>query len=476
MLQKFAMYLKKMSKYTLSIVLSFIITFSSAIPAFAARIEAESPEEQMPSAFDANGNQVNLDALDDPTLQEEFQEVADSVGYESDVLLPYIYEVASRAESLPDDELVSIFLNKEEDDNYRRVILETYLKKNDFTINDERFLDALEAGNLSESEEILIIAMLPGSVLDEARVLSVLYDLTNSNNETIAFHAIKAIGKVDIESAVAIAESVLQNIQNEPVAKVSASIKVLGSKYKTSALHVLNVDEENFVNELEEIYISSDDEEIRFVTLNTLRNLGSQEAADVALELEAQTPATQAMELGLGGYAAYRNGVLGGLNWHAAVIVSKSGKDVNLVHAQGSDGPVEFADYDAFLGGKTEMGYYRPSSATASFNADKRQAIANTAREIAYNRVPYVGLSPIKYYSVSSSQYYYTPDDIKSIRCDGVVEYSYEYNLIRVSGGNSNWNIARNDSSAQSAHNTLMVTPQQQAENYMVKVGEIKNW
>jgi len=56
-----------------------------------------------------------------------------------------------------------------------------------------------------------------------------------------------------------------------------------------------------------------------------------------------------------------------------------------------------------------------------------------------------------------------------------ILALSCEYNLIRICGGDSNWNIARNDSSAQSAHNTLMVMPQQEAENYMVRMGRIMN-
>lgn len=484
MTRRFSLFWRQMGKHTVSMVLCALLALSLVAPASASYTETDTAKEPILSALDVDGNQVDLTTLDDSALHDGLEAVADAIGYESDALLPYIYEVASRAESMSDDELVSIYLDDEEGVCYRRAILEVYLKKNDFVVNDERLLDALEAGHLSESDQALILAMIPGSVLNSERILSILSTLVNSDNDTIAFHAIKSMGKIDLESAVVISQEIIANIENEPTAKVSAAIKVLEKNYKEGEPQAISVDENDFVDELERIYISNNDEEIRFVTLNILKGIDSEKAVDVVATLEAQTPAPQAMELGLGGYAAYRDGVSGSfpgvdnLQWHAAMIVSKSWPDINLVHAPGGKPgalkPTEFADYATFLNGNTEIGYYRPSSATASFDAEKRQAITNTAREIGYNRIPYYILVPIQYDSVPSSQYYYSPDDIKTIRCDGVVEYCYEYNLIRVSGVGNTWNIARNDTSSQMWHEDLVhVNPKTQATQYMVKIGKI---
>ena len=66
-------------------------------------------------------------------------------------------------------------------------------------------------------------------------------------------------------------------------------------------------------------------EGIRIVPLNILKGIDSEKAVDVVATLEAQTSVPQAMELGLGGYAAYRDGVSGSLpgvdnlQWHAAI-------------------------------------------------------------------------------------------------------------------------------------------------------------
>lgn len=55
------------------------------------------------------------------------------------------------------------------------------------------------------------------------------------------------------------------------------------------------------------------------------------------------------------------------------------------------------------------------------------------------------------------------------MRCDGLVEYCYEYNNVRISGPDSSWNIALAETANQNWHNGLLtvISPKIQAFTYM---------
>ena len=67
----------------------------------------------------------------------------------------------------------------------------------------------------------------------------------------------------------------------------------------------------------------------------------------------------------------------------------------------------------------------------------------------------------------------YQPSDILGIRCDGFVEYCYEYNNIKVFGSDSYWNISLTDSRCQDEHGGFLLTPKSQAQNYMTRIGAL---
>lgn len=56
------------------------------------------------------------------------------------------------------------------------------------------------------------------------------------------------------------------------------------------------------------------------------------------------------------------------------------------------------------------------------------------------------------------------------MRCDGVVEYSYETNGIRVYGPDASWDISYNDTNTQNLHGANRITPKKQAQRYMTRV------
>ena len=73
-------------------------------------------------------------------------------------------------------------------------------------------------------------------------------------------------------------------------------------------------------------------------------------------------------------------------------------------------------------------------------------------------------------YSATNTGRTIQPEDIATIRCDGVVEYSYEYNGLRIGGGNSDWNISIDKDANFNAHTGAAITPKKQTESYMTFV------
>ena len=62
------------------------------------------------------------------------------------------------------------------------------------------------------------------------------------------------------------------------------------------------------------------------------------------------------------------------------------------------------------------------------------------------------------------------PYDIKSLRCDGIVEYCYEWQNVRIFGSDARWDISKNDQGNKDHHSGTATTPKKQAQNYMTGI------
>ena len=56
----------------------------------------------------------------------------------------------------------------------------------------------------------------------------------------------------------------------------------------------------------------------------------------------------------------------------------------------------------------------------------------------------------------STSQSRIEPKDITQMRCDGVVEYCFEYCNYRIFGDDGKWNISKNNQSCVTHHDNVM--------------------
>ena len=170
------------------------------------------------------------------------------------------------------------------------------------------------------------------------------------------------------------------------------------------------------------------------------------------------------------GYALYRDGVALNLNWHGGLLVEPSTYNYGdaIVQASGFNTNTSYVAYNRFLDGNTFMGVYRPFTIMSDHQKD---LVVATARTLAGRGIGYILEDQMKANSTSSKFY---PQHIQSLRCDGVIEYCYEYNGIKVYGGN-NWDISKNSEAEISAHKGLYnINPKRQAELYLNKLSTIR--
>jgi hypothetical protein len=169
------------------------------------------------------------------------------------------------------------------------------------------------------------------------------------------------------------------------------------------------------------------------------------------------------------GYAIHRDGAFLGLTWHAGFMDQSSSTDpVPVIHIGSLFGTVTWAGWATFIDGNTFKGYYKPSGGITSTGRD---LVKETVRELALNNVTYTAVSQIDYdVALYVTQTYVYPEDVMLSRCDGVVEYGFEWNNYRIYGNNTYWDISRANLFYWDHHSGTMVTPKSQAESYMTEV------
>ena len=133
------------------------------------------------------------------------------------------------------------------------------------------------------------------------------------------------------------------------------------------------------------------------------------------------------------GYAVYRDGVVLNINDHAALMDENNiGVYKPIIHAVGYGNTVQWGTWSEFLDGNNYLGLYRPKNCTiTSTLANSFISKARELRGISYNVLDQI------VYSAGSSTWV-NPENISCLRCDGVVEYTYEWYGYRVGGPMAN--------------------------------------
>lgn len=167
------------------------------------------------------------------------------------------------------------------------------------------------------------------------------------------------------------------------------------------------------------------------------------------------------------GCAVYRDGAVAGLNWHAGIVVGKNENDVPwLSHAPGPGKVVCGAEEDEFVQGKNFIGFYTSQVEPSS---EQFNRIAETARSLTRYGIKYCFSMQMKSEDIPINQKI-QPSQVVEMRCDGVVEYSYEYCGLRIYGAANAWDISIANPLNSAEHTLAYITPYKQASNYMKRV------
>lgn len=166
------------------------------------------------------------------------------------------------------------------------------------------------------------------------------------------------------------------------------------------------------------------------------------------------------------GYAVYRDGVAV-IEWHAAIMDDPHYNTTSspVIHHPG-DGWVRFGSWAKLLDGQNYKGVFRPK---ATANSAARDNFNTMARKLATEQIPYSLLFQVDYNSFSVGSWV-EPSEISAMRCDGVVEYVYEWYGFRVYGNDGQWDVTRADPVIKALHSGMAVTPKIQANSHLTKV------
>lgn len=182
---------------------------------------------------------------------------------------------------------------------------------------------------------------------------------------------------------------------------------------------------------------------------------------------------------GYQGYAVYRGGVAFGLEWHAGIMLQPSLTSetasgfVGQVENQTPDASEEGSWKDFLIDGNISTneeedfkGCYGPFY---NMTGAQRNAVLATARLVAAAEIEYTVMQQIYYRHENNptGKTKVLPSDIDRMRCDGYVEYAYEYNGIRIYGDDNYWNISKWGDEYIVEHSGISITPKKQAEDYM---------
>jgi len=155
-------------------------------------------------------------------ILEEAKYIANSMKNASDALMPYAVELFNRKNEFENAEIIKIISDKTNPIIIQEMMVDLYTSKNETNTNkDEKDeLIKLLKQNIPKEVKVKIIANTTFTEID----VDLLKSLTTQNDD-IAFQALKKLSKVNSTEAYAISENILANYKTQSTTKVSAAIK-----------------------------------------------------------------------------------------------------------------------------------------------------------------------------------------------------------------------------------------------------------
>lgn len=186
-------------------------------------------------------------------------------------------------------------------------------------------------------------------------------------------------------------------------------------------------------------------------------------------------PMAYTWDLGYKGYAVYR-GITKDIvivdnvriNWHAGFMNKPFANQTDsVIHVLDDNSTAVRTDsWSRFIAGEAYHGIYKPKT---EISEDDRIKVINLARELADLEIDYVLTTQMEA-NIPENISKIEPDNITALRCDGLIEYCYEYYGYKIYGNNNNWDISKANPDNLSHHSVLGIRPKNQAEDYMTLI------
>lgn len=172
------------------------------------------------------------------------------------------------------------------------------------------------------------------------------------------------------------------------------------------------------------------------------------------------------------GFSVYRQGNTGNVSGHAGLVYSTNIDTSNaIVHVISGDSNylIRKTSLNTFIDGQDFYGYYVPKTLKNYSQTDQmnlRSKVISKAHALAaINRdsLGYNVLYQVWYSKDSNSNGIVDLNEITSMRCDGLIEYCYEFYGLTVYGDN----ISKFNTSIRNNHCAPNVTPKQQIKHHL---------
>lgn len=151
------------------------------------------------------------------------------------------------------------------------------------------------------------------------------------------------------------------------------------------------------------------------------------------------------------------------------LLINDQGTEMSnsIIHVAALVDVIEYSQFHQFLNNNTFLGFYSPKAAMTTTQQNQVIATAEALnRASAADSIIYCVSTQLKYSGYATKTYHgqantkvIMPANVTSLRCDGLVEYCYEYNNIRISGPASSWNIAIANTANQDWHSSRLTVP-----------------
>lgn len=246
--------------YSFSCFFLLIVCFACFSPTVVSAASgsvnpAEVHDQDVDEIYDAFMNQSKEEFLDNLLNLSK-----NSSDYES--MLGVGYALLKRTDFTHEDYL-ALISDPNNSVHLRYVAIECYAKKIPDSGVDNVIIDLISDSSVDPSLRVIAIALLHNNfdVQNEAHV-SALLCASDSEHDEVAYNAIKALERIYPECAIAIAQDIYNNLENESSARIDIASKVLARHYSAYPLNRINLDK---LGRLIEKNYTIDNDEIRRV-------------------------------------------------------------------------------------------------------------------------------------------------------------------------------------------------------------------